>query len=798
MMPSQTLPADVITKVQMTLFMLANAMMVHEALAASGTIEGLQPLSGIDTKNPIEWLKHEWNKVLETNYEPIFRPALELLKVLPSHPQLAKALVEMARTAQKAVATMAIFKQDLAGRLYHTLLLRVIAKSLATYYTSIPAASLLARLAFSLINIDWSSLDAISKLVVADFACGSGTLLSATYTEIMDRYISSCEKPDFKKLHKLLVENVLWGFDVLEYAVHLASSTLILRDPRISVAKTNTYVLPLGVKDGGTYLGSLDLEIKDDSIEFPLVRSLYGLPLQEPLHVTMQKIKQAKLKMPRPDVVIMNPPFARTGNVGKSVLFGYMPEAERREVLDELKKLGDSLIKRLGLSRGFGRAGLAAYFLLKSHIAIKDGGVLAFVLPRVFLSGSDWGPVREYLARNGQLLYMVISDDPNANWAWSENTVLSEILMVYRKGRRDLNSRTAVVYVRRRPRSALEAKILADRIIRIVQQHGNTINGYSYTNKISLGEERNTSVYVYTVESSIVRDVANINLNLAMGYHTAELSSTAYMLYRSHRFFDVTLPLVPLSSYIMTRREELEKCYSGVKKGGRGSRKDFKDYIGYDVSAIRSRCLNKGSIPVKMLMSISMETFSSMDIDLKLLKTAYVPQDCFCRAGRLHVPGVARFWLPTIGVIAAYTEEPTLSQVTWTIPMSLEEAKIQVLWLNTTPGLIHLLSLRQDSKGGFIQIKKEVLDNLLLIDIDKLTPERKEALLKLAEKFSNIKMPRLKQQFELALKKQRPRFELDKAFLEVFGISIEKDAVMWQKLQMLYEHLADETLFHQN
>jgi hypothetical protein len=55
------------------------------------------------------------------------------------------------------------------------------------------------------------------------------------------------------------------------------------------------------------------------------------------------------------------------------------------------------------------------------------------------------------------------------------------------------------------------------------------------------------------------------------------------------------------------------------------SRKDFKDYIGYDVSAIRSKCLNKDSISVKVLMEISMETFSSMNIDLKFLETTYVP-----------------------------------------------------------------------------------------------------------------------------------------------------------------------------
>jgi len=791
----QAHPADASTKVQTALFMLANAMMVHEALAASGAVKGLQPLSGIDRRNPIEWLKQEWDKVLATDYEPIFRPALELLKALPAHPQLARVLVEIAGIAQEAVATMAVFKQDLAGRLYHTLLLREIAKSLATYYTSIPAASLLARLAFSSVNANWGDLESIARVVVVDLACGSGTLLSASYTEIMDRYVSNSIKPDLGKLHKLFVENVLWGFDVLEYAVHLASSTLILRDPRIGVAKTNTYVLPLGIVNGKAYLGSLDLEVKNDSVVFPLVRSLYGAPLGEPLQVTVQGVRQASLRMPRPDVVIMNPPFARTGNVGRSVLFGYMPEAERDEVLSKLEELGNSLVKRLDLSKGFGRAGLAAYFLLKSHTVVKNGGVLAFVLPRVFLSGTDWNPVREYLAKSGQLLYVVVSDDPSASWAWSENTALSEILMVYRKGRRDPNSRTAVVYVRRRPRSALEAKILADRVFRVVQRHGNEASDYSGTERISLGGEGNTTAYVYTVKHGIVRDVvAGVNLNLAMGYHTAELSSTAYILYRDHRLFDVTLPLVPLSSYVMERCEELEKCYVSVKKGGR--KKSFKDYIGYDVSNFKRKCLNKGDIPVKMLASISAETFSSMRIDPKLLEATRVPRDCFCRAGRLHVPGVARFRLTTIGVVAAYTEEPTVSQVTWTIPISLEEAKIQVLWLNTTPGLIHLLSLRQDSQGGFVQIKKEVLGNLLLIDTNKLTPEQKEALLKLAEKFSNIKMPRLKQQFELALKKQEPRFELDKTFLKVFGINIEKDAIMWQKLQALYEQLADETLFH--
>ncbi|MEM3815707.1 MAG: hypothetical protein QW341_02545 [Candidatus Bathyarchaeia archaeon] len=66
------------------------------------------------------------------------------------------------------------------------------AKYYATYYTSIPAARLLARL---LINLPSSLVVSIvpptyngEPLRVVAFACGSGTLLSAIYKEIDARH----------------------------------------------------------------------------------------------------------------------------------------------------------------------------------------------------------------------------------------------------------------------------------------------------------------------------------------------------------------------------------------------------------------------------------------------------------------------------------------------------------------------------------------------------------------------------------------------------------------------------------
>jgi hypothetical protein len=55
-------------------------------------------------------------------------------------------------------------------------------------------------------------------------------------------------------------------------------------------------------------------------------------------------------------------------------------------------------------------------------------------------------------------------------------------------------------------------------------------------------------------------------------------------------------------------------------------------------------------------------------------------------------------------------------------------------------------------------------------------------------------MDRLAHQLEEAAKKQGVRYEIDQAFLEIFGLDIEKDYITWQKMKEIYEELADETL----
>jgi type I restriction-modification system DNA methylase subunit len=58
-------------------------------------------------------------------------------------------------------------------------------KFLAYYYTTIPAATLLAGLAL-LPDLDWTRVDALRELRVADPTCGTGTLLMAAYRQIVE------------------------------------------------------------------------------------------------------------------------------------------------------------------------------------------------------------------------------------------------------------------------------------------------------------------------------------------------------------------------------------------------------------------------------------------------------------------------------------------------------------------------------------------------------------------------------------------------------------------------------------
>ena len=60
------------------------------------------------------------------------------------------------------------------------------------------------------------------------------------------------------ELHKAMVEQALYGYDVQLSAVHFAATSLAMLNPDIEFDRMNLWVLPLGVDASGMWLGSLD------------------------------------------------------------------------------------------------------------------------------------------------------------------------------------------------------------------------------------------------------------------------------------------------------------------------------------------------------------------------------------------------------------------------------------------------------------------------------------------------------------------------------------------------------------
>ena len=242
-----------------------NAMMFQERM--SGFNPEVRPLSGLRHGGHIvnKRLQETWDAILDVNYYPIFRIARNLVQELPAH-LAADFLSQCAGTAELLLGMAATRRHDLAGRIFN----RLIAdrKFLAAFYTRIPAATLLAGLALEPSkwpDMDWGDSEAVRRLRVVDPACGTGTLLMAAYHQITQNFRRAWrprtdeEHVDEAALHRLMIEEVIYGADVVQAGIHLTAATLALMAPSVSFKRMKLYTLKLGVYPlAGVRLGSLD------------------------------------------------------------------------------------------------------------------------------------------------------------------------------------------------------------------------------------------------------------------------------------------------------------------------------------------------------------------------------------------------------------------------------------------------------------------------------------------------------------------------------------------------------------
>src|ERR1051326_771225 len=244
------MPREPLKVARTTALTIANAMLFQQVLSRyNRSVPSLPSL--MEGDNVAERLAEAWERIqVEIDYIPIFQLARRLVIELTGIPGVDDALRALAQAAQRITARQAALRHDLMGRIFHLLLTD--AKYFGAFYTTVPAATLLLKLALdpTVVKIDWRDVEAINRLRIADLASGTGTLLKAALHTVVDNHVRAAaeagESPKLAKVHRALVESVLWGLDVVPFAIHLAATALALHDPEVRFDRMNLVTLPLG------------------------------------------------------------------------------------------------------------------------------------------------------------------------------------------------------------------------------------------------------------------------------------------------------------------------------------------------------------------------------------------------------------------------------------------------------------------------------------------------------------------------------------------------------------------------
>ena len=443
---------------------LANAMVFHGRIAGMRrNIRRVDRVAGPKVSAPRLETLNAWTAILKINYWPIFAIGTDILEQLPAD-AATRILRGLNYTVEEVIGTGVNDAHDLTGRVFQRLISD--RKYLATYYTLPPAASLLARLAIpKLGGVDWKDVNAIGKLRVGDFACGTGALLSGVYEQIATRHEQAGGDADL--LHPAMLEQVLYGCDVMPSAIHITGSTLSGIAPAVRFGNSRQYTLAYGRQaEGEVKIGSLEL------LQSSAVMTLFNTsdPARRTGSVGEETASQVVADIPDEgfDLVIMNPPFTSNtkhrdaaGNVQCAAFAAFgAPVAAQEEMSNRLNRLARG-------SCYHGHSGLGSAFAAIADKKVRPGGVIALVLLATAINGSSWAKFRQMLATRYTDITIVNIAGTGRDMSFSSDTGVGECLVIARKlaSKEQPPGRAKFVSLFRRPPGFVGASEVAKAIL---------------------------------------------------------------------------------------------------------------------------------------------------------------------------------------------------------------------------------------------------------------------------------------------------------------------------------------------
>ena len=452
---------------QMAALVLSNAMAFYDELASTrhgARLRSIDQMRGGGGVITTETLKAAWRRALGVNRHPVFKTALELLGPIGTRPtrEITGVLVD---------AVDFIKSQGLSRSpdLYGLALQRMISdrERLATYYTMPESAEMMASIVLPPAgDPTWMDRKSVLSLRVADLACGTGMLLATAYRQMMARY--GAGGGSGSAVHEEFMMDCISGLDVLPLAAHMTVSSLAGVCPDVIVRDTRIHHMPIGKWGPGRSeyrLGSLDLIDDRDSTLFESSRQVTGSGETGRTH---HGIADGSL-----DLIVMNPPFTRSGKRRKGEGGGrdaVAPFAAFGATYEEQEAMGRLARKKFAGTCAHGHAGLGSYFVAVCDKKLKPGGTMALILPATIASGESWSRVRALLRDRYDTTVLSMANERmgRRDGAFSSDTGMLEVMLVARK-RRDGDAPASPVFVtlRDRPLTPVEGAHVGGSIRRL-------------------------------------------------------------------------------------------------------------------------------------------------------------------------------------------------------------------------------------------------------------------------------------------------------------------------------------------
>ncbi|MFZ2323926.1 MAG: N-6 DNA methylase [Ignavibacteriaceae bacterium] len=754
-------------------FLLFNQILFYHIFTKKNKTKPLPPLEEVG--EPAEIQKY-FDAITEIDYKAIYK--VNILGHIPNYPDILKTVNDIILAIKSLRAEH--ITHDLAGRFFHDLIPFEVRKVLAAFYTHPNAADLLAELCIS-------SYDD----TVIDPACGSGTLLVASYKQKQNLYKKLHGFNKLSEMHKQFIEQEITGIDLMPFAAHISTINLTMQnieqttnEVRIATRDSLDLASPLS---SSTFNGEIDIQALSETIQ----EDLFKVQVFEQRNIKKGALspegKGEGFKLHLNDVCIMNPPFSDREKMPK-----YMQ--------DKLKAN-----TRINIHSG-NLVNLWGYFLVLGNMLLKENGVLGAVIPINFARGKATEKIRDYIISNNTIKYII---KPVGDMAFSEGANFKDILLVTEKRNSFDSDFTKIVYIKRSIKNIGHNQI--EKLANLIRQESlysdEVIDIYSITRK-QLEDNTSNLMNILWADSYINYSIIKMFYSDFISKKVIQFPSNfVFDCYNSAGFKGlieatfITNPLeeksrVERAFMILTQKSD-KKLFFKIKNSSLTFNVPLKNTLKglRTITGIKNFNIGKEHdyFIAKYFPELK-EVLRHSKVDSNIIYNwAEVEKRSKNKFVNLFLARRFRLNSKNTSFIAFYSDEKMISaDVFKIIPnVSKTEAKILCLYFNSIVNIIQILTNREATTGEYSTVRETDLLEFKIIDYKNLTKSDKEILVKLFDHLKKVKFPsfmdQIKDRFE-------GRVEIDQAIMKALGFNRNQINEYLPKLyNLVLEELTEKT-----